>query len=276
MVEALRLALADRDKWIGDPAFFPVPESQLLSDAYLRDRSLLMNPYPVRMPNPVLAGKPTDFPLPPTDEAADTDEAGHTTHFSIVDRYGNVVSFTTTLADSFGSGITVPGHGFLLNDSLRLFNFTPSGPNDAAPGKRPMGSMTPVVIVKDGEPFAATGTYGSTFIPSMVLNIVVGLVDHHMALQTAVNASRIWLSTPMGVFAWNRGRNGAPTIEAPEIEALGAIGPPPPNAFPARNPPRRDDVFGSLASVAVEPGTFALQSAADPRLDEASSQVVQR
>jgi gamma-glutamyltranspeptidase / glutathione hydrolase len=276
MAEALRLALADRE-WVGDPAFFPVPESQLLSDAYLRARSALMSPFPTRMPPDVKPGNPLAFSAEPDEEV----EAGHTTHFSVIDRYGNVVSFTTTLADSFGSGITVPGYGFVLNDSLRLFNFTPRGPNDAGPNKRPAGSMTPTVILKGGEPFVGTGTYGSLFIPSLVLNVVLDVIDHHLPLQQAVNSSRIWMSSStgpnnFGVFAWNRGRPGGLVFAASEIDALRAIGPPPPNRFPALNPPPRDDIFGSLASVGVEPGTLALVGAADARLADATATVVSR
>jgi gamma-glutamyltranspeptidase / glutathione hydrolase len=281
MVEALRLALADRDAWVGDPAFFPVPEQQLLSDEYLRDRSTLMNAFPTRMAAPAPPGDPFAFPPPsiPSVDAEVGAEVGHTTHFSIIDKYGNVVSFTTTMADSFGSGITVPGYGFLLNDSLRLFNRLPTaGPNDAGPNKRPSGSMTPVVILEDGEPFAASGTYGSVFIPSLVLNVVLDLIDHRMPLQQAVDASRVWVAhvpglLATGAFAWNNGRRGAPSFSLVEIDALRDLGPP----RPMRVPSARDEIFGSLASVAVDLGTFELQSAADDqRQTDASATVVHR
>lgn len=284
MVEALRLALADRDAFIGDPAVVPVPEGQLLSDAYLQDRSTVMNPFPVRMPGNAGPGNPFAFPVPVSASSEpDEYEAGHTTHFSIIDRYGNVVSFTTTLADSFGSGITVPGYGFVLNDSLRLFTFNALGPNAPASNKRPMGSMTPVVIVKEGEPLAATGTYGSVFIPSLVLNVVLDLIDHHMQLQQAVDASRIWLTLTSGSFSWNfAARPGSPSIQQEcqplpstqcqgEIEELRKIG----HIVP-RRPTAAGAVFGSLASVGVDPDTFALAGAADPRLADAAALVVPR
>src|SRR4029077_8255994 len=94
------------------------------------------------------------------------DATGHTTHFSIIDKWGNAVAMTSTVADTFGSGIMVPGYGFELNDSLNLFNLTPKanaatgnpGGNDAGPDKRPMGSMTPTIVVKNGEPILVTGT----------------------------------------------------------------------------------------------------------------------
>jgi gamma-glutamyltranspeptidase/glutathione hydrolase len=278
MVEALRLALADRDAWIGDPTYFVVPEAGLLSEAYLAERALLMNPFPVRMSPGVSPppGNPRAFASAMDEEDPEPASTGdHTTHFSVIDRYGNVVSFTTTMADSFGSGIMVPGYGFLLNDSLRLFNLTPNGgPNDAGPNKRPMGSMTPVVMMQDGEPFAATGTWGSNFIPSLMLNVVLDLVDHDLPLQQAVDASRIWIALPTGGYAWNHARRGAPEISLVEIDALRALGPP---NRPVRVPAAREEIFGSLASVGVEPGTFALQSASDDlRQRDAAGVVVNR
>jgi len=279
MVEALRLALADRNAWVADPAFSAVPEEQLLSDAYLADRSALMNPFPIRMPGVVAPGNPFGFPPPATTQETDGN-AGHTTHFSIIDSFGNVASFTTTMASSFGSGITVPGYGFLLNDSLRLFT-TP--PNDAAGNKRPMGSMTPVVLMKDGEPVAATGTFGADFIPSLVLNVVVDLIDHRMSLQQAVDASRIWLTNPNGSFAWNfAARPGAPSIQQEclpppsivcqgEIEELRKVG----HIVP-RRPSAGDAVFGSLASVGVENGHELRSAADDRRQGDATAGVVHR
>jgi gamma-glutamyltranspeptidase / glutathione hydrolase len=271
-VEALRLALADR-VWVGDPAFHAVPETQLLSDAYLRARSALIQKFPVRM-TPTVAvppGDPFAFPAPASSVEGSGDEAAHTTHFSVIDSYGNSVSFTTTMADSFGSGILVPGYGFLLNDSLRLFRVAPT--QDPEPGKRPAGSMTPVVLMKDGEPVAATGTYGSVFIPSLVLNIVLDLIDYDIQLQEAVDASRLWISNPDGAWTWNHGRRGAPSFPQGEIEALWALGP----RRPPLVPPARDEVFGSLASVGVDQETVELRSAADDqRQADAGGVVVQR
>jgi gamma-glutamyltranspeptidase/glutathione hydrolase len=90
----------------------------------------------------------------------------------------------------------VPGYGFVLNDSLNLFNMTSKGDghnsNDAGPNKRPMGSMTPTIVVKDGDPLLVTGTYGGMFIPSLVLNTVLNVVDNDMTLQQAVDAPRVW------------------------------------------------------------------------------------
>lgn len=287
MVEALRLAVADRDMWIGDPTASPVPESQLLSDAYLRDRALLMNPFPVRMPGTVQPGNPIAYDVTASTQA-DEDASGHTTHFSVIDASGNTVSFTTTLRDSFGSGIMVEPYGFVLNNSLSLFNFPRKpapGANNAGPNKRPMGSQAPVVIVRDGEPVAATGTYGAEFIPALVLNVVLNVIDHRLSLADAVHSSRIWLTTPAGTFAWNYASHpGAPSFDqscaspAPStdcrgvMEELRAIG----HAV-ARRTNATEMAFGSLASVGVDPATLALVAAADDvRQTDARAVVVPR
>jgi gamma-glutamyltranspeptidase/glutathione hydrolase len=202
-IESLRLALADRAMWIGDDDVVDVPVEGLLSGAYLRERSAPIDPLVGRIPNPeLLPGNPWPYDalsLLTADAAAD-EGVGHTTHFSIVDKWGNAVAMTSTLADSFGSGILVPGYGFLLNDSLSLFNLAPAanaatgnpGANDAAPDKRPMGSMTPTIVVRDGEPVLVTGTYGGNFIPSLVLNVVANVVDHGMTVADAAHAPRMW------------------------------------------------------------------------------------
>lgn len=265
-VEALRLALADQ-VWVSDPAIRTVPEAQLLSDAYLRSRSALIQPFPVRM-TPNVAVPPGD----PLAFADGDDVSGHTTHFSVIDRLGNVVSFTTTMADSFGSGILVPGYGFLLNDSLRLFKL-PNFEEEPKPGRRPAGNMAPTILMHEGEPVAATGTYGATFIPSLVLNAVLDLVDYRMALQQAVDASRLWIAQPTGVWAWSHGRRGAPSFPQEVIDAFRAL----PMPRPPLNPPARDEVFGSLASVGVDPATLDLIGASDDvRQPDARSVVVAR
>lgn len=291
MIESMRLAFADRQRWLGDPAFVDVPELQLLSDAYLTDRASLMQEYGpgARMPGTPAPGNPFAFPVPTAieDDDATEDAEGHTTHFSIVDRYGNVVSFTTTLRDSFGSGILVEPYGFVLNSSLSLFNIragVPSSANNAGPSKRPVGSQTPAVIVKDGEPFAATGTYGAEFIPALVLNVVLDVIDHELSLQDAVDASRIWGVDPVGTSDWNyAARQGAPSYDqvcppAPDPNCVGvimelrAIG----HAI-ARRPGANAPGFGSLASIGVDPSTFALVAAADRnRQADATASVVER
>jgi gamma-glutamyltranspeptidase/glutathione hydrolase len=278
MLDALRLALADRDMWIGDDDVFPVPTEGLLSQGYLDARSALMSET-ARVPGVPLqtslppAGNP--FPFQGVAPSAEADEAESklTTHFSIIDKWGNAVSFTSTLADGFGSGIMVPGYGFLLNDSLINFNLDPAfnpvtgnpGANDPGPNKRAMGSTAPIIILKDGEPIALTGTLGGAFIPSVVFQVVVNLLDHHMSLQQAVDAPRFWIAVRQAAI------NPA---YLPLVAPLRALGhningvPVPFNGLGA--------ALGSASSVGVDLRTFALQGAVDPRLTDARSIVVYR
>jgi gamma-glutamyltranspeptidase/glutathione hydrolase len=279
LLEALRLGLADRDMWIGDSALVRVPVRGLLSPGYLAARSKLISVMS-RIPEPTPVGDPFSYQpdyASRTGVAADEVQAptphGHTTHFSIIDKNGTVVSFTSTVTDGFGSGILVPGYGFLLNDGLSNFNLTPRanaatgnpGANDPAPYKRDMGNLAPTILVRNGEAVAATGTYGSDFIPSIVLGLIVDLIDHHMTLQQAVDAPRMWVADARGDAAVNVG------ISQETIDAMRALG-----DRVSRNPAPRP-ALGSLSSVAVDGETFKLEGAADrSRIPEASAVVLRR
>ena len=126
-------------------------------------------------------------------------KSGHTTHFSIMDQWGNIVSYTSTIEAVWGTGIMVPGYGFLLNNDLTDFNFTSQrdpangnpGTNDVAPGKRPMSSMTPSIIFKQGKPVAAYGSPGGANIINTVLQITLNLIDYGMSIQQAIDSPRI-------------------------------------------------------------------------------------
>jgi gamma-glutamyltranspeptidase/glutathione hydrolase len=264
-LEAMRLSFADRDMWIGDPDVADVPTTGLLSDGYLTARSSLIH-LDSRIANAnLLPGdpRPYDASAVNTDEGS-ADSTGHTTHFSIIDKWGNAVAMTSTLADTFGSGIMVPGYGFELNDSLNLFNLTPKanqatgnpGANDAGPDKRPMGSMTPTIVVENGEPILVTGTYGSAFIPSLVFNVVTNVVDFGMTLQQAVDAPRIWgavanVAPPSANFARNP---GFPQATIDEMRALGD-----------QIARLTTNGFGSTSSAGVDPATLDLVGASDRR-----------
>jgi gamma-glutamyltranspeptidase/glutathione hydrolase len=259
-----------------------VPASLLLDRAYLSDRSRLIGRETV-MCSPVAPGNPFAYEggVSPA-ETVDEEAAGHTSHFSVIDRWGNVVVMTSTLADAFGSGIMVPGYGFMLNDSLTLFNLNPSanpatrnpGANDAAGGKRPMGSMTPTLVMKDDEPFLGTGTYSGAFIPSVVLNVVLNVLEYDLPLQPAVDAPRIW-----GAFA-----NGDVVVNpgfASLIVPLRAMGHRPPNAGGCAGgvapTPSGGTAIGSTGSFEVNLSDFGLAGGEDSgRFPDASSEVVER
>jgi gamma-glutamyltranspeptidase/glutathione hydrolase len=196
-LEATRLAFADRNRYIGDPAYVSVPQRQLLSDQFARQRACLIDPTHA-LTSPVAPGDPyaTSAPCQPTTAATMTgNEGAHTNHFVVSDRWGNVVSYTNTIEELGGSGIVVPGRGFLLNNELTDFNFAPTqgsapDPNLPAPGKRPRSSMSPTIVLRNGHPFLALGSPGGASIITTVLQILVNRVDFHMSLPDAIAAPR--------------------------------------------------------------------------------------
>lgn len=197
MIEAMRAAFADRAVWIGDADAQPVPTTGLLHPAYLATRASLVDPS--RRAVDVRAGDPRPWDGRAASRATRAPvESPHTTHFSVVDRWGNVVSYTSTIEYTWGSGITVPGYGFLLNNELTDFNFVPAaddagnpGANDVAPGKRPRSSMAPMLLYKTEGPLMAYGSPGGATIINSVLNVTLNVVDHGMDLQQAIDAPRL-------------------------------------------------------------------------------------
>jgi len=151
---------------------------------------------------------------------------GYTTHFSVVDQWGNVVSYTTTIEAGWGTGIMVPGYGFLLNNELTDFNFGFNmhprfggpGANDVQGGKRPRSSMTPTILFKGNEPIAAFGSPGGASIINSVYNVMINLVDHGMNIKEAVEAPRISVTTAGNSIAREAGFDEA------EIDKLKALG----------------------------------------------------
>ncbi|WP_437962507.1 gamma-glutamyltransferase (plasmid) [Sorangium sp. So ce119] len=200
MIEGMRLAFADRAVWMGDDDLVDVPAAGLLADPYVATRSAMISET-TRMARPA-AGEPLPFDgRVPAAPLADDHEEGSTTHFSVVDGWGNVVACTVTIEQLWGTGITVPGYGFLLNNELTDFNRQPApapGTNNVAPFKRPRSSISPTLLFKRGEPFAALGSPGGATIINSVLQVVMNLLDHRMTLQEAVDAPRISITSPAG------------------------------------------------------------------------------
>lgn len=237
-LESTRLAFADRNRFIGDPAYVNVPQRQLLSDRFARQRACLIDPTkaatsPVAPGNPFGSGQCT----PPSTGVAAGDEGTHTNHFVVSDRFGNVVSYTNTIEQLGGSGIVVPDRGFVLNNELTDFNFAPTqgtapDPNLPAAGKRPRSSMSPTIVLRHGRPFLAVGSPGGTTIITTVIQILINRVDFDMSLPEAIAAPRA------------SQRNAATTLAEPGFTAP-PIGP----ALQALG-----HVFASSSSIGVAAG----------------------
>lgn len=192
VIEASKLAYADRARYVGDPAFSDVPLKELLSDSYADQRRCLIGDS--AMQAPVAAGDPTSADHASCSDPGSGPESTHassTDHLSVVDKWGNAVSYTGTNVSS--SGVVVPGYGFTLNNEMTNFDPQPlfeGDPNLAAGGKHPRGNMAPTVVVRDGRPVLAVGAAGGTTIQTTVLGIIVNYLDFGMGLPEALAAGR--------------------------------------------------------------------------------------
>ncbi|HEX4725288.1 MAG TPA: gamma-glutamyltransferase, partial [Pseudonocardiaceae bacterium] len=197
-LESTRLAFADRNRYVGDPRFVNVPEQQLLSKSFGQQRACLIDPNHA-LTSPVAPGDPFAgsggcTPAQPT-TARQPDEGTNTNHFVVTDRWGDVVSYTNTIEELGGSAIVVPHRGFLLNNELTDFDFTPlqagvPDPNLPAAGKRPRSSMSPTIVLLHGQPWLAIGSPGGASIITTVLQILVNRIDFGMSLPDAIAAPR--------------------------------------------------------------------------------------
>jgi gamma-glutamyltranspeptidase/glutathione hydrolase len=193
-LEASRLAFADRNAYLADPEFVDAPVAGLLSKDYAARRRELINPAQASVQAP--AGDPYPFqndasvPLRPNANKL-LAEGAHTTHLTVSDKDGNIVSYTYTIESWGGSGIVVPGYGFLLNNEMTDFDFSGPHPNVPEAGKRPRSSMSPTLAFKDGKPAFSIGSPGGATIITTVLQTIVNYVDLGMSMPDAVNAPRL-------------------------------------------------------------------------------------
>ena len=192
-LEASKLAYADRGKYVGDPAYVKpsVPLRGLLSDGFAAERRSLITD--TALPAPQDPGDPWPYNgggQGGHQKISSDDEGPSTTHLTVADRWGNVVTYTFTIEQIGGSGITVPGRGFLLNNELTDFNFAPGTANSPAPGKRPRSSMAPTLVFDHGRPVLALGSPGGSTIITTVLQILVNNIDFRMSLPDALAAPR--------------------------------------------------------------------------------------
>jgi gamma-glutamyltranspeptidase/glutathione hydrolase len=286
MAEAMRLAFADRAVWMGDTDFVDLPTSGLIDPRYVALRSGLIDP-DARMATAV-AADPRPYDTGPIGGRLDPTEVfagpgGSTTHFSVADKWGNMVSYTNTIESSHGAGMFAGYYpagcvevscfrsfGFLLNNELTDFNFTPAakddasgfnpGANDVAPFKRPRSSMVPTMIFdSSGRPLIAYGSPGGATIINSVFNVTLNLIDHGMTLQEAIDAPRLsrTSTSDTGNVNYDAGAPGGLVgpFDPAVLQALQALG---------HNLVESSSI-GSVQAVYVEPRTGKQYGAADGR-----------
>ena len=245
LVETMKRAYADRSEYLGDPDFYPVPVAALTDKGYAAEIRGAIDPG---------QATPSAEIAPAQDLRA---EAPNTTHYSVVDAAGNMVSNTYTLNFSYGNGIAVTGAGFLLNNEMDDFSAKPGVPNAFGlvggeanaieAGKRPLSSMTPVIVLKDGKPWMATGSPGGSTIINAVLQMLLNVMEFDMNIAAATAAPRLhhqWL--PDRVFI-------EPGISPDTVAALVALG----HQF------GRPRILGATQTVMAGPGV--VYGATDPR-----------
>lgn len=222
-LEASALAFADRGKYVGDPAYTDVPTRRLLDDRFAAERACTLDPAKAAT-KPVAAGDVTSYDgvCSPTSATGATDadtENISTTNLTVADRWGNVVEYTLTIEQTGGSGMVVPGHGFLLNNELTDFStvYDPADPNRIQPGKRPRSSMSPTIVLKDGKPFLALGSPGGSTIITTVIQMLVNRIDLGMTIEEAIAAPRATQRNTVNVTA-------EPAFIAAYGPALSALG----------------------------------------------------
>jgi len=217
-VEAFRRAYFDKAEFMGDPDFSRIPVAQLIDKKYGAAWRESIDPAHATaskdLKRPAIFSELEQYARQNPQPLA-VREPEHTTHYSVVDAAGDAVAVTTTLNDSFGSRVTAGSLGFLLNDEMDDFASKPGAPNlyglvqgpanAVGPGKRPLSSMTPTIVLKGGKLFLVLGSPGGGRIPTTVANILMAVVDYGMNIQEAVNAPRFhhqWLPDRVGVEQW--------------------------------------------------------------------------
>ncbi len=189
MAETMKLAYADRSEHLGDPNFWDVPVKGITSKAYAAALKEKINRWEATPSEQIKPSKPQAY------------ESDETTHFTVVDKNGNVVTSTYTLNFSFGSGVVAKGTGILMNNEMSDFAAKPGEAdafgligglaNAVEPGKRPLSSMTPTMVFKDGQPYFATGSPGGSRIITTVLQTILNIIDHDMNVAEAAHAPRV-------------------------------------------------------------------------------------
>ncbi len=269
-LEASALAFADRAKYVGDDQFVDVPREDLLSQKYADERACEIDP-DAALTKPTAAGDVTDYdgncsaPAGQRELAEDTENRS-TTHLSVADKWGNVVAYTLTIEQTGGSGIVVPGRGFLLNNELTDFStvYDANDPNRIEGDKRPRSSMSPTIVLRAGKPVLALGSPGGSTIITTVLQVLVNWFDFDMTLTQALAAPRA-------------SQRNTPTVTAEQafIDAYGDeltdLGH---ELVPAGDGLTTDPFIGAAAAIELGPGSLMTAVAEPVRRGGGAARVV--
>lgn len=250
IAEAMKRAHADRAHWLGDPDFVKMPVDQLISKEYAMQRRKEIDSIRATAQDDVLAGQ---FP---------TQEGNNTTNFSVIDAEGNVVAVTYTLNDLFGSKVIVDGGGFFLNDEMDDFSAKPGAPNTFGligaqanaiePNKRPLSSIVPTIVLKDGKPILVLGARGGPRIISAVLQAIIDVVDYDMNIQDAVSMPRFHHQWTPDTLRYEQRAFSKETLDALMNAGYHCAELPFPNA-------------GAMECIAIDPETGIRYGGEDPR-----------
>ncbi|HYC71878.1 MAG TPA: gamma-glutamyltransferase [Opitutaceae bacterium] len=264
--EVMKRAFRDRAEYLGDPAFVAVPVQELLAADYLERR---MQSYRPDRATPASEVPPGLGPF--RSRSSPPRESDETTHFSIVDAAGNAVANTFTLNGAYGSGVTIPGTGILMNNQMDDFTARPGTPNmfgliqgeanAIVPGKRPLSSMTPTLVFKDGRLFLATGSPGGPTIINTVLQVITNVIDHEMPVMTAVEAPRVHHQWMPDVLTYERFGLSADTAALLRSRGHDLL----------ERKSYEGGYQGDAETVAVEPATGMRLGAADPRKPDSAA-----
>jgi gamma-glutamyltranspeptidase / glutathione hydrolase len=239
LIEATKLAFADRNRYIADPHFAKVPVTELLAKDYAAKRRALIDP-----------NKALDSPAP-----GEINMGSDTTYFTVVDKDGNAVSFINSLFDAFGSGIVGGDTGIVFQNRGSGFSLNPDHPNHLEPGKRPFHTIIPAMVFKDGKLFLSFGVMGGAIQPQGHVQVLVNLIDLGMGLQQAIDAPRYRITNGRGVMLEDE--LTASVIE--HLTAMGHVRVTPPGALRAS--------MGGGQAIMIDPVSKTLMGASDPRKD---------
>jgi gamma-glutamyltranspeptidase/glutathione hydrolase len=259
LIEAMRRAFADRAEFLGDPDFVKIPVKGLIDKGYGRKSFQSVKPDSATSSSQIRAGKPAGY------------ESDETTHFSVVDGDGNAVSNTYTLNFGYGSGVTVSGAGFLMNDEMDDFTSKPGIPNGfgliqssknaIGPKRRPLSSMTPTMVFKDRKLILVLGSPGGPTIITTVLQALLDVIDYKMSIGAAVTAPRIHHQWMPDVVDWEKGALSSAVTAKLTDEGY--------RFNPGKGESRRS--WGDAEAIQIDPVTGLRTGAADPRTEDSGA-----